>query len=45
MAGDAGRRLLGEVAAALTAGAVTRVVARVPGDVGRDVDAAPGGAE
>jgi hypothetical protein len=45
MAGDAGRRTLGEIAAALTAGAVTRVVARVPGDVGRDVDAAPGGAE
>jgi hypothetical protein len=38
MGGDAGRALLGGLAAALTAGAVARVVARVPGDVDRPVD-------
>jgi hypothetical protein len=38
MAGDAGRALLDELAAAVTDGAVTRVVVRVPGDVDRPVD-------
>lgn len=38
MAGDAGRALLEELAGALTAGAVARVVVRVPGDVERPVD-------
>jgi hypothetical protein len=38
MGGAEGRALLGELAAALTGGAVTRVVARVPGDVDRPVD-------
>ncbi len=38
MAGDAGRALLDELAAALTAGAVGRVVVRVPGDVERALD-------
>jgi len=38
MTGDAGRALLDEIAGALTSGAVTRVVVRVPGDVGRSVE-------
>ena len=37
-ASDAGRTLLGDAVAALTAGSVTRVVARLPGDVDRSVD-------
>ncbi len=39
MGSAAGRALLGDVVAALTGGAVTRVVARLPGDVERAVDA------
>ncbi len=37
-ANDAGRALLGDAVAALTGGSVTRVIARVPGDVDRSVD-------
>ena len=37
-ASEAGRTLLGDAVGALTAGAVTRVVARLPGDVERSVD-------
>ncbi|GJG85436.1 hypothetical protein tb265_06170 [Gemmatimonadetes bacterium T265] len=37
-ASEAGRALLGDAVGALTAGAVTRVVARLPGDVERSVD-------
>jgi hypothetical protein len=39
MAANAGRTLLDELAAAITGGAVARVVVRVPGDVDRPVDA------
>jgi hypothetical protein len=38
MGGDDGRALLDELAAAVTGGAVARVVARVPGDVERPLD-------
>ncbi len=37
-ASDAGRTLLGDAVAALTGGAVSRVVARLPGDVERSVE-------